>query len=83
MHQNQFGLSEIPASDSARPLQVADRCKSLEFSQTFIRYRSPVKAKIGIVRREGGGGCRPGKVLVGMRLSCPQEEEKTKKEVLG
>ena len=47
---------------------------------TFIRYLSLVKAKFSIVTRRG---YRAGKIFVGMRLFCPQEEEKTKREVLG
>ena len=73
-------FSEIPASDSARPSQVADRRRSQEFSLTFIRYLSLVKAKISIATRRG---YRAGKIFVGTRLFCPQEEEKTKREVLG
>ena len=59
-----------------------DRHRLPTFSQTFmiIRYLSPVEAKISIVTRRG---CRAGKIFVGMRLFCPQQEEKTKKEVLG
>ena len=77
MHRNQFGLTEIPASDSTRPSHVADRRKSLGFSQTFLRSFSPVKAKISIVTRRG---CWAEKIFVGMMLLCPQEEEKTKKK---
>ena len=51
-----------------------------EFSLTFIRYLSLVKAKISIATRRG---YRAGKIFVGTRLFCPQEEEKTKREVLG
>ena len=79
-HRNEFGLSEISVSVSARLTQVADRRKSLAFSQTFLRSFCPVKAKISFVTRRG---CRAEKILVGMMFFCPQEKEKTKKEVVG
>ena len=43
-------------------------------------YHSPVRAKISIVTRMG---VEPERFFVGTGLICPQEEEKTKKEVLG
>ena len=40
----------------------------------------PSESKISIVTRKG---CRAEKIFVGMMLFCPNEKEKTKKEVLG
>ena len=64
----------LPQSPLDRPSQVTDRRKSVGCSQTFLRSFCPVKAKIGIVTRRG---CWAEKMLVGVMLFCPQEEEKT------
>ena len=49
-------------------------------SQTFIRYLSPVEAKWALWRE---GSVEPERFLLVWGFFCPEEEEKTKKEVLG
>ena len=80
MHRNEFDLSEISASVSARPSQVADRRKSLGVLSDLSPIILPCESKNQHYDQKGVSSRKD---FGGMMLFCLQEEEKTMKEVLG